>query len=178
MLFRFQEIVPLNAGNVLGAEDNTPGKKWLALIRKTLNTLPGTCGCGNYSFPSPVPNPLVELDADFEGSSTRQKDSSLFHRRSFHSTGHSLRMDGDFMTIRPRLDRRFSVCDRVSIGSRPSNFDPYFKCGGSSDDEKNGEESPYAGFCSPMSYAYGAPQYMEERDRSSFRSRYFFHLFC
>ncbi|CAI0434023.1 unnamed protein product [Linum tenue] len=37
----FQEIVPLNAGNVLGTEDNGPARKWLALIRKTLNTLPG-----------------------------------------------------------------------------------------------------------------------------------------
>lgn len=33
----FQEIVPLNAGNVLGAEDNGPAAKWLSLIRQTLN---------------------------------------------------------------------------------------------------------------------------------------------
>lgn len=33
----FQEIVPLNAGNVLGAEDNGPASKWLALIREALN---------------------------------------------------------------------------------------------------------------------------------------------
>ncbi|KAH7512978.1 hypothetical protein FEM48_Zijuj12G0147700 [Ziziphus jujuba var. spinosa] len=33
----FQEIVPLNAGNVLGAEDNGPAAKWLALIREALN---------------------------------------------------------------------------------------------------------------------------------------------
>ncbi|KAJ7952646.1 putative Type I inositol polyphosphate 5-phosphatase [Quillaja saponaria] len=33
----FQEVVPLNAGNVLGAEDNTPVRKWEAIIRKTLN---------------------------------------------------------------------------------------------------------------------------------------------
>ncbi|KAM7259976.1 hypothetical protein ACFE04_015717 [Oxalis oulophora] len=33
----FQEVVPLNAGNVLGAEDNRPIPKWEALIRKTLN---------------------------------------------------------------------------------------------------------------------------------------------
>ncbi|KAK9698908.1 hypothetical protein RND81_08G139700 [Saponaria officinalis] len=33
----FQEVVPLNAGNVLGTEDNTPIPKWEALIRKTLN---------------------------------------------------------------------------------------------------------------------------------------------
>ncbi|XP_010553300.1 PREDICTED: type I inositol polyphosphate 5-phosphatase 8 isoform X2 [Tarenaya hassleriana] len=33
----FQEIVPLNAGNVLGAEDNGPATKWLSLIRQALN---------------------------------------------------------------------------------------------------------------------------------------------
>ncbi|XP_022574090.2 type I inositol polyphosphate 5-phosphatase 8 isoform X2 [Brassica napus] len=33
----FQEIVPLNAGNVLGAEDNGPATKWLSLIREALN---------------------------------------------------------------------------------------------------------------------------------------------
>ncbi|XP_042944867.1 type I inositol polyphosphate 5-phosphatase 8-like isoform X2 [Carya illinoinensis] len=33
----FQEIVPLNAGNVLGAEDYGPATKWLSLIRQVLN---------------------------------------------------------------------------------------------------------------------------------------------
>ncbi|WCJ20682.1 Type I inositol polyphosphate 5-phosphatase 2 [Euphorbia peplus] len=33
----FQEVVPLNAGNVLGAESNRPIPKWEALIRRTLN---------------------------------------------------------------------------------------------------------------------------------------------
>lgn len=37
VLIRFQEIVPLNAGNVLGAEDNSPAAKWLSLIREALN---------------------------------------------------------------------------------------------------------------------------------------------
>ncbi|XP_052172591.1 type I inositol polyphosphate 5-phosphatase 8 isoform X2 [Diospyros lotus] len=32
-----QEIVPLNAGNVLGAEDSGPAAKWLSLIRQSLN---------------------------------------------------------------------------------------------------------------------------------------------
>lgn len=36
----FQEVVPLNAGNVLGAEDNKPIPKWEALIRRTLNKSP------------------------------------------------------------------------------------------------------------------------------------------
>ncbi|KAF8396742.1 hypothetical protein HHK36_018372 [Tetracentron sinense] len=34
----FQEIVPLNAGNVLGAEDYGPAAKWLSLIRQALNS--------------------------------------------------------------------------------------------------------------------------------------------
>ncbi|KAM0856485.1 hypothetical protein ACQ4PT_049096 [Festuca glaucescens] len=34
---RFQEIVPLNAGNVLGAEDKGPASKWLYLKCQTLN---------------------------------------------------------------------------------------------------------------------------------------------
>lgn len=171
---RFQEIVPLNAGNVLGAEDNGPAKKWLTLIRRTLNTLPGTHGCGSYSTPSPVPDPLVELDADFEGSSVRQHNSSYFHRHSFHSMSRSLRINGDIMELHPRLDRRFSVCDRVSTGSRPSDFDSNFRCGDSSDDEKVAEQSPSAGIFSPSSYAYGAPQYMGERNRSSSHTRYSF----
>ncbi|XP_043711746.1 type I inositol polyphosphate 5-phosphatase 8 [Telopea speciosissima] len=33
----FQEIVPLNAGNVLGAEDEAPAARWLSLIRQALN---------------------------------------------------------------------------------------------------------------------------------------------
>ncbi|KAK6126139.1 hypothetical protein DH2020_040117 [Rehmannia glutinosa] len=33
----FQEIVPLNAGNVLGQEDSIPATKWLSLIRQSLN---------------------------------------------------------------------------------------------------------------------------------------------
>ncbi|OMO49444.1 Inositol polyphosphate-related phosphatase [Corchorus capsularis] len=48
----FQEIVPLNAGNVLVIEDNEPAAKWLALINQSLNK-----GCnlqlkGSRSFTS------------------------------------------------------------------------------------------------------------------------------
>lgn len=37
MNYRFQEIVPLNAGNVLVLEDNEPAAKWLALISQAIN---------------------------------------------------------------------------------------------------------------------------------------------
>ncbi|XP_058211151.1 type I inositol polyphosphate 5-phosphatase 4 [Rhododendron vialii] len=163
----FQEIVPLNAGNVLGTEDNAPAKKWLSLIRKTLNTLPGSnCGC---QTPSPIPNPIVELDADFEGS-TRQKASSFFHRRSFQSLSRSMRVTGSDMSIpQPRLDRRFSVCDRVSFGQRPSDYDPNFRWG-SSDEEIGPGDSPNTTYYSPGSCSGFIP--MEDRHRNAGQSRY------
>ncbi|KAL6624363.1 hypothetical protein ACP70R_031684 [Stipagrostis hirtigluma subsp. patula] len=45
----FQEIVPLNAGNVLGAEDKGPAYKWLDLIRRALNP---SSSERSHSFPS------------------------------------------------------------------------------------------------------------------------------
>ena len=35
---RFQEIIPLNAGNVLGPEDSGPASTWLNLIHQALNS--------------------------------------------------------------------------------------------------------------------------------------------
>ncbi|KAL0371284.1 UNVERIFIED_CONTAM: Type I inositol polyphosphate 5-phosphatase 4 [Sesamum angustifolium] len=164
----FQEIVPLNAGNVLGTEDNGPARKWLALIRKTLNSLPGSSG--SCHTPSPIPNPIVELDDDFEGSN-REKASSFFHRRSFQSLSRSMRMmENDISMPQPRLDRRFSVCDRVIYGNRPSDYyDPNGRWDGSSDDENGPSYSPYAHY-SPVSY--NTTLSLEERDRHPGQSRY------
>ncbi|KAK6122233.1 hypothetical protein DH2020_044021 [Rehmannia glutinosa] len=52
----FQEVVPLNAGNVLGAETRRPIPKWEAIIRKTLNKSfePETKHKSYSAPPSPV----------------------------------------------------------------------------------------------------------------------------
>ncbi|KAE9611263.1 hypothetical protein Lal_00011842 [Lupinus albus] len=173
----FQEIVPLNASNILGAEDNGPAKKWLALIRKTLNNLPGTSRSSACYTPSPIPQPVIELNADFEGSA-RQKNSSFFHRRSFQTTSssNSWGMDNDPSIVQLRLDRRYSVCDRVIFSHRPNDFDPSFRWGyrpsdysrasdysrpsdysrwGSSDDDTGLGDSPSTVLFSPMSYGCG-----------------------
>ncbi|KAM7521619.1 hypothetical protein LguiA_011521 [Lonicera macranthoides] len=166
----FQEIVPLNAGNVLGTEDNGPARKWLALIRKTLNNLPSTNG--DFHTPSPIPDPIVELDADFEGS-TREKASSFFHRRSFQTLSRSMRMaDNDVSMPQPRLDRRFSVCDRVMFGHRPSDYyDPNARRGGGSSDDENGAgDSPSTMYYS--SFSYNGSISMEHRDKQLGNSRY------
>lgn len=93
----FQEIVPLNAGNVLGTEDNGPAKKWVSLVRRTLNNFPSinTSFSYSYSNPSPVPDPVAEMDADFEGNYQSRSNYPYLHRRSFQSLhSRSLRMDG------------------------------------------------------------------------------------
>uniref|UniRef100_A0A0D9VX49 Inositol polyphosphate-related phosphatase domain-containing protein n=1 Tax=Leersia perrieri TaxID=77586 RepID=A0A0D9VX49_9ORYZ len=155
--YRLQEIVPLNAGNVLLTEDNAPAKKWVALVRKTLDNLDlqGSV-VDNYHTPSPVSDPIVELNVDFERSSRRPRNSSFFHRRSFQYFNRSSRID--MMDPHSLVDRRFSVCDRISFGSRPSDVDTSMRCG-SSDDENIDEESP------PMPCGDGAPLCYDDNRR-------------
>ncbi|XP_020207967.1 type I inositol polyphosphate 5-phosphatase 10 isoform X1 [Cajanus cajan] len=59
----FQEIVPLNAGNVLVLEDNEPAAKWLALINQSLNG------------PSDLASKGLKPTASFGGSLFFQKPS-------------------------------------------------------------------------------------------------------
>ncbi|KAL3655172.1 Inositol polyphosphate phosphatase, catalytic domain ues [Castilleja foliolosa] len=46
-----QEIIPLNAGNIFGAEDNSPVSKWEKIIRETLNQVPPVNKFKSYSDP-------------------------------------------------------------------------------------------------------------------------------
>ncbi|RWV79135.1 hypothetical protein GW17_00059781 [Ensete ventricosum] len=74
-----------------------------------------------------------------------------------------MRMDGDILAPQPRLDRRHSVCDRVMLANRPSDYDQNYRWGGgSSDDENISADSPSTtAYFSPMSYGYGASSSME-----------------
>lgn len=168
MVPSFQEIVPLNAGNVLGTEDNGPAKKWLALIRKTLNTLPGTGVGAGYHASSPFHDPFTNTDADFDGS-TKHKGLSFFHRRSFQSSSRSMRMDNNISTQKTQFDRRFSDFDQVMFGHRPSDYDP--NCRWGSSDEENGQgDSPFVSHYSPISHCGSFS--IDDRDRQPGRSRY------
>lgn len=143
----------MNAGNILGAEDNGPAKKWINVIRRTLNSGPGTSGGSGCYTPSPVPDPIAEWNADFEGSS-RQKNSA-FHRRSFQ-TPQCWGMDNDMSSHQPRFDRRFSVCDRAIFGQRPSDFDPSMRWGHRpSDCSSSHRPSDYSSGCRPSDYSSG-----------------------
>ncbi|KAK8597350.1 hypothetical protein V6N12_065820 [Hibiscus sabdariffa] len=53
VILSFQELVPLNAGNIFGAEDNRPVQKWESIIRETLAKIqPATTKVKCYSDPS------------------------------------------------------------------------------------------------------------------------------
>ena len=83
-----------------------------------------------------------------------------------------MRMDNDVAMPQPRLDRRFSVCDRVTFGHRPSDYDLNFRWG-SFDDENGPGDLPgntqYSQY-SPMDY--GGSFAMEESNRQMGHSRY------
>ncbi|KAH6768486.1 DNAse I-like superfamily protein [Perilla frutescens var. frutescens] len=150
----FQEIVPLNAGNILGAEDNGPAKKWLALIKRTLDNAPGTSGGGGSYTPSPIPDPVAEWNADFEGS-TRSKASTFLPRRSFQ-TPQRWNMENDMSIPQPRLDRRFSVCDQVIFGHRQSDFGANMRWGyRPSDCSSSQRPSDYSCGHRPSDYSSG-----------------------
>ncbi|XP_019449347.1 PREDICTED: type I inositol polyphosphate 5-phosphatase 10 isoform X3 [Lupinus angustifolius] len=68
----FQEIVPLNAGNVLVLEDNEPAAKWLSLINQSLN-----------GPPSELASRGLKPTASFGGSLSFQKPSYKKIKKTF-----------------------------------------------------------------------------------------------
>jgi hypothetical protein len=97
----FQEVVPLSAGNVLGAEDNRPIPKWEALIRKTLNksSEPESNKHKSYSAPpspvlrtSSVADELADEINDLPSEMNTSEDSNVNHDLNGQCIGTSLQM--------------------------------------------------------------------------------------
>uniref|UniRef100_A0ACD5X1E5 Uncharacterized protein n=1 Tax=Avena sativa TaxID=4498 RepID=A0ACD5X1E5_AVESA len=158
----FQEIVPLNASNVLGTEDNGPAREWVSLVRRTLNSVPGSGG-----LHTPSPYPVAEMDDDFEleGPSRRGNPAVFLRRRSFQS---------GLSRSQSKLQRRYSVNDRVAMfGSRASDYEAsYHRWGGSSppsDDENNDQGQSTSTIFSPMS---NLPPFVEESNGGHTHTRY------
>ncbi|OVA18296.1 Inositol polyphosphate-related phosphatase [Macleaya cordata] len=127
----FQEIVPLNAGNVLGAEDNGPAAKWLSLIRQALNcTGEKDTGIGeNYTNDTTKPQLIL-------------KQSSP-----------------DFDQQQPNLKPRISFSDLLSLEHDLENeeFEPYSNSTSSSNSSYEGSPSPpdlSTRYSSPMGSRY------------------------
>nr|XP_043621289.1 type IV inositol polyphosphate 5-phosphatase 7-like [Erigeron canadensis] len=139
----FQEIVPLNAGNVLGTEDNGPAKKWLALIRRTLNSLPGSSGDSNLA-----------LNSNCEELKTG-KSTAFMNRQSFQSLSRSMRISkSDRVLTQPKLERRYSTSDRMVFWNQANDYEQNLGYSDEDDGPENLPDSiyePETPFCGSLS---------------------------
>uniref|UniRef100_A0ACD5VW60 Uncharacterized protein n=2 Tax=Avena sativa TaxID=4498 RepID=A0ACD5VW60_AVESA len=71
----FQEVVPLNAGNVFGAEDGGPALAWEELIRDTLTRTQPSCSKPKYRYRSHPASPTRDgADDLFPGGTDTETD--------------------------------------------------------------------------------------------------------
>ncbi|XP_039003716.1 type I inositol polyphosphate 5-phosphatase 5-like [Hibiscus syriacus] len=141
----FQEIVPLNAGNVLVIEDNEPAAKWLVLTNQVLNkpefgfTQPSSdCGrsfkCSHsLSKESKSPNShffykpsLKILSKNFRAESSLLKTCNC-PIQSTHGTKRGQKKLRDLackLDLRPLPARRYGAADDdlVDLSNMPQNF--------------------------------------------------------
>ncbi|XP_010658880.1 type I inositol polyphosphate 5-phosphatase 10 isoform X2 [Vitis vinifera] len=125
----FQEIVPLNAGNVLVVEDNEPAARWLQLINQSLNKSPAV-----YVFNSPT-HPHDNRSVGLRGlKTTATTGGSLFFPK------YSLKAFSQ--TFRTESGKRLKTCSCTSELERKYGKDCCFQCPKSSirDDESSSEE--------------------------------------
>ncbi|GFZ17060.1 myo-inositol polyphosphate 5-phosphatase 2 [Actinidia rufa] len=106
--YSFQEVVPLNAGNVLGAETRRPIPKWEGIIRRTLNrsSEPEAKHKSYSAPPSPVlrtsfdadlladeiDNPTFEMFSDGTIGTTEVRDSNVHRLNKSFSMGKKLQL--------------------------------------------------------------------------------------
>ncbi|CAI9098164.1 OLC1v1034764C1 [Oldenlandia corymbosa var. corymbosa] len=117
----FQEVVPLNAGNVLGAEDNGPAAKWLSLIRQELNG--HDCAGVDTSGESRLNNSFSQSSSDQEPDVVSQRisfsdllslekeqapdqEASVSQRKPKYCLAASKQMVGLFLCVWVRSDLR------------------------------------------------------------------------
>lgn len=123
----FQEVVPLNAGNVFGAEDSSPISKWEDLIRTTLNRAPkDKPTCKSYSAPPSPPckahdasNTLADEVMTVETELTNDGNIKLppqkLERESSHALIHSCN--------KISLSRVYSSYGRMRLNGPEPSFD-------------------------------------------------------
>lgn len=121
----FQEVVPLSAGNVLGAETRMPIPKWEAIIRKSLNKSPE---------PEPIPksysaptSPVSEIvsHADLMSSKTTTDSQRRFYSLDWPEYALDVKQK-DVCLSGKNLRRVLSSSDRVRNDwfTNPTDFGP------------------------------------------------------
>jgi hypothetical protein len=119
----FQEIVPLNAGNVLVIEDNEPAARWLALINRVLNQSVDTDADIFQHKPSPSLDSISSqstsrLDASFSKCS-RTASGSVIFQKSLKSIK---------KTYMPSQRKQLKFCNCSVEMTKKSYKDACFRC--------------------------------------------------
>lgn len=121
----FQEVVPLSAGNVLGAETRMPIPKWEAIIRKSLNKSPDQPEPIPKSYSAPT-SPVSEIvsHADLMSSKTTTDSQRRFY--SLDWPEYALDAKQDVCLSGKNLRRVLSSSDRVRNDwfTNPTDFGP------------------------------------------------------
>ncbi|THU68243.1 hypothetical protein C4D60_Mb08t01870 [Musa balbisiana] len=122
---RFQEIVPLNAGNVLGPEDKGPAGRWLSLIGQTLDShhraAPGVPSrCTNAAEKPRVGFPDLPEEAEDGGEESLDLSPGSIVRRceEYHLVA-SKQMVGIFLCVwvRTRLVQCITSLEVSCVGT-------------------------------------------------------------
>lgn len=111
----FQEVVPLNAGNVLVIEDSEPAAKWLSLINKSLNkssTVPSLKKVISLDPVSDSPTKGCKLMSSPSGSHFFQKYSLKIASKQFRTIS----------------KKKLKMCNCVSELERKNSRDSCFRC--------------------------------------------------
>lgn len=113
----FQEIVPLNAGNVLVSEDNEPAVKWLYLINQALNRPNNDSGRDD---PTSSPSETGSIRSSNSKDSKSQNDH-LFQKSSLKVLTKNFKVSGQLKTCNCNLEslsqRRRTIGDVAAQGS-------------------------------------------------------------
>jgi hypothetical protein len=129
----FQEIVPLNAGNVFGNEDSGPTLEWQGLIRETLNKARES-DHKSYSAPS---SPTEEIDSEnsdiLVGSGELDSDRILIDEETSFLEVENMPLESnqedgeqDMGNTRPNLVGVFRSTERIGLGATSISAAPHY----------------------------------------------------
>ncbi|CAI0418395.1 unnamed protein product [Linum tenue] len=120
----FQEVVPLNAGNVFGAENNRPIRKWESIVRRTLNK--SWQPKSKHKCYSAPPSPVDALPLDLTRNEPKKAEVATGKNLNLRGifgidTGnrldwpeHSLDAAPQIISSNPKLRRVLSSSARIS----------------------------------------------------------------
>ncbi|CAL9069074.1 type I inositol polyphosphate 5-phosphatase 10-like isoform X1 [Musa acuminata AAA Group] len=133
----FQEIVPLNAGNVLVIEDNEPAAKWLSLIDEALNGSTDSETDTDSHTPSPY---TTSISSQASGMKTPISRDSKMHSGTLFFQKPLLKSISK--TYRTEQGRRLRACNCPSKVTRKYYRESCFRCQHAhiSDDDSTDEE--------------------------------------